>query len=85
MFLGANVETIASDLQTDLTTILAVWLVLVLLLELLLEGLALWTSGQGTCRHRIRRHQGVYVGFYTYKRGLCWVFQLCWGKGVPPT
>ena len=48
MFLGANVETIASDLQTDLTTILAVWLVLVLLLEVLLEGLALWTSGQGT-------------------------------------
>ena len=32
VFLGANVETIASDLQTDLTTILAVWLVLVLLL-----------------------------------------------------
>ena len=48
VFLGANVETIASDLQTDLTTILAVWLVLVLLLEVLLEGLALWTSSQGT-------------------------------------
>ena len=47
VFMGANVETIASSLQTDLTVILIVWLVALLLLELVLEGVTVWTRGRG--------------------------------------